>query len=147
MYRQPSTTLQNSTLKCAQQNPKSISQKAIYHIILTRTPRYQVFEMLLWEPSEDAAFSIELRSVSKVIFETNVTPSKKSSSDSFSTVLPIVNGGYLETIIILVLLSFNFFPHRSHHSLTHPRLWIGYSAAVTLTPGDGTTAIKVESSA
>ena len=76
------------------------------------------------------------------------------SSDSFSTVMKIVNGddwGYivrdLETIIVLALLAFNFIPQRSHHSLTLPRSRIRDSAIVTLTPGDGTTAIKVESSA
>ena len=74
--------------------------------------------------------------------------------NSFSTVSPIVNGGdwgcivrYLKTIVVLVLLAFNFIPQRSHHSLTLPRSRIRDSATVTLTPGDGTTAIKVESSA
>ena len=75
------------------------------------------------------------------------------TSDSFSTVPPIVNGGGdwgcimcdLETIT--VLLAFNFIPQRSHHSLTITRSWLRDSAAVTLMPGDGTTAIKVESSA
>ena len=73
-------------------------------------------------------------------------------ADSFSTDPPIVNGGDwgcigrdLETII--VLLAFNLFPQRSHHSLTLPRSRIRDFATVTLTPGDGTTAIKVESSA
>ena len=32
MYRQPSTTLQNSTTKRAGQNPESISKEAIYHL-------------------------------------------------------------------------------------------------------------------
>ena len=53
----------------------------------------------------------------------------------------------LETIVVLVLLTFNFIPQRSHHSLTLPRSQIRDSATATLTPGDGTTAIKVESSA
>ena len=52
----------------------------------------------------------------------------------------------LETIIVLVLLAFNFIPQRSHHSLTLLRSRIRDSATATLTPGDGTTAIKVESS-
>ena len=50
------------------------------------------------------------------------------SSDSFSTVPPIVNGSDwgciardLETIIILILLAFNFISQRSHHSLTPPK--------------------------
>ena len=49
----------------------------------------------------------------------------------------------LETIIVLVLLAINFIPQRSHHSLTLPRSRIRDSATLTLTPGDGTTAIKV----
>ena len=60
--------------------------------------------------------------------ESNVTPNITRSSDSFSTVPPIVNGGDwgcivrdLETIIVLVLLAFNFIPQKSHHSLTLPR--------------------------
>ena len=46
--------------------------------------------------------------------------------------------GDLETIIVLVLLTFNFIPQRSHHSLTLPRSPIRDSATVTPTPGDGT---------
>ena len=64
----------------------------------------------------------------KVILESNVTLNITRSSDSFSTVPPIVNGDDwgcimrdLETIIVLVLLEFNFIPQRSHHSLTQPR--------------------------
>ena len=86
--------------------------------------------------------------------KSNATPNITRSSDSFSTVPRIVNGGNrgcivrdLETIIVLVLLTFNFIPQRSHHSLTLPWSWFRDSATVTLTPGDGTTAIKVESSA
>ena len=91
---------------------------------------------------------------SKVILEPNVTPNLTRSSDSFSTVLPLVNGGDwgcivhdLETIIVLVLLAFNFIPQRSHNSLTLPWSHIKNSDTVTLTPGGGTIAIKVESSA
>ena len=58
------------------------------------------------------------------------------------TVQPIVNGGDcgcivrdLETIIVLVLLAFNFIPQRSHHSLTLPRLRIRDSATATLMLG------------
>ena len=76
------------------------------------------------------------------------------SSDSLSTVPPIVNGGDWgsivrdqKTIIVLVLLVFNFIPQRSHHYLTLPRSQIRDSATVTLTSGDGTTAMKVRSSA
>ena len=73
-----------------------------------------------------------------------------SRSGSFSTVPPIVNGGDwecivrdLETIIVLVLLAFSFIPQRSHHLLTLPRSRIRDSVTATLTPGDGTAAIKV----
>ena len=62
---------------------------------------------------------------------------------------PIVNAddlGYivreLETIIVLVLLAFNFILQRSHHSQTFTRSRLRNYAG-----GDGTTAIKVESSA
>ena len=41
----------------------------------------------------------------------------------------------LETIIVLVLLAFNFIPQRSHYSLTLPRSRIRDSATATLTPG------------
>ena len=101
-----------------------------------------------------AALETERRCFSKVIFESNVTPKITRSPDSFSTVPPIVNGDDwecivldLETIIILVLLGFNFIPQRSHHSLTLPRSRIRDSATATLTPRDGTIAIKVELSA
>ena len=53
----------------------------------------------------------------KVILESNVTPNISKSSDSFSTVPPIVYGGDwgctvsdLETIIALVLFAFNLIP-------------------------------------
>ena len=52
----------------------------------------------------------------------------------------------VETIVVLVLLAFNFIPRRSHHSLTLSRSRIRDSATVTLSPADGTTAIKGESS-
>ena len=104
----------------------------------------------LWEAAQET----KRRCLWKVILEYNVTPNITRTSDSFSTVLPIVNGGDwecivhdLETIIVLVLLAFNFIPQWSHHSLTLPRSWIRDTATATLMPGDGTTAIKVESSA
>ena len=53
----------------------------------------------------------------------------------------------LETVIILVLHSFNFIPPRSHHSRNLTRSRRRYSTTVTLSPGEGTTASKVESSA
>ena len=85
--------------------------------------------------------------------ESNVTPNITSSSNSFSTVQPIVDGGDhghivrdLETVIVLVLIAFDFISQRSHHSLTLPKSRIRDSATVTLRPGDGTTAMKEESS-
>ena len=84
--------------------------------------------------------------------ESNVSPNITRSSDSFSTVQPIVIRGDwlcivrdLETIIVLVLVAFKFITQRSHHSLTFTRSRHSDSAVVTLTPGDVTTAIKVES--
>ena len=57
VYRQPSTRLQNSTPKLAGQNPESISHEAIYHgtLAIRTFSRYQVFEKLLWKPSEDVS--------------------------------------------------------------------------------------------
>ena len=52
----------------------------------------------------------------------------------------------MESIIVLVLPAFNFIYQRSHHSLTLTRSRHRDYATVTLTPGDGSTAIKVESS-
>ena len=92
--------------------------------------------------------------VLKSLMKSNVTPDISMSSDSFSKVPPIVIGGEwecivhaLETIIVLVLLAFNFIPQMSHHSLTLPRSRFRDSATVTLMPGDDTSAVKVESSA
>ena len=86
--------------------------------------------------------------------ESKVTPNITRSSDYFNTVLPILNEGDwgcivrdMETILVLVRLSFNFIPQMSHHSQSLPRLRIRDSATATLTAGDGTAAIKVESSA
>ena len=96
----------------------------------------------------------EQKCFSSVILESNVTPNIARSSDPFSTVPPIVNVGDcgcilrdLETIIVLVLLALNFIPKRSQHSLPLSRSRFGDSATVTLTPGDGATDNKVESSA
>ena len=62
-----------------------------------------------------AVLETERRWFSKFILESNVTPN--ISSDSFSTVTPIVNEGDwgyimrdLETIVALALLAFNFSP-------------------------------------
>ena len=84
----------------------------------------------------------------------NVTPNITRPSDSFNTVPVVANAGDwgcivrdLETIIVLVLLAFNFISQRLHHSLTLTRSRLRDPATVTLTPGDGTAAIEVESSA
>ena len=89
----------------------------------------------LWE----AALQTNWRCFSKNSLESNVTPNITRSSDSFSAVPVIVNGGDwgcivcdLETIRVLALLAFNFIPQRSHHSLTLPRSRIRDSATVTL---------------
>ena len=78
----------------------------------------------LWE----SALETERRCFLKVHLESNVVPKILWSSDSFSIVPLIVNGGDwrwflhgLETIILLVLLAFNFTSQRSHRSLTLPR--------------------------
>ena len=97
---------------------------------------------LLWKTRQDflkipslceAALETERRCFSKVIIESNVTPKITRSPDYFSIIPPIVNGGDwgcivrdLETIIVLVLITFNFIPQRSHHSLTLPRSRIRY---------------------
>ena len=74
-----------------------------------------------------AALETEWSCFSMIILESNVTPNITRSSDSFSTVLPIVDGGDegcivrdLETIIVLILLACNFIPQRSHYLLTLP---------------------------
>ena len=76
----------------------------------------RVDQFCLWE----AALESKRRCFSYVILESNVTPTITRSSDSFSTVPPIVSGvgrwcivHNLETIIILVLLAFNFVPQTS----------------------------------
>ena len=51
------------------------------------------------------------------------------------------------TIIVLVLHAFNLIPQTLHHSLTLLRSRFRDYANATLTLGDGTTAIKVVSSA
>ena len=132
-YRQPSTTLQNITPKLSRQNPESISQR----IDLSWNARLDFLKI----PSLcEAVLETEQRCFSKVIPESNVTPNITSSSDSFSTVPPIIDGGdwgtivdwaNLETIIVLVLLAFKFITQMSHHSLTLIRLWIRDSATVT----------------
>ena len=143
MYRQPSTTLQNSR-KRAGQTPESISQEVIYHETLARTSsRYQVFESC---SRNQAQMLLKCHFVNKCHSQYNnkvirlLQCSYTNGGDFGCTVLD------QETIIVLVLHTFNFIPQRSHHS--QPCQGHGSGTAIaTLTPGDGTTAIKVESSA
>ena len=100
-----------------------------------------------------SALETERRCFSKVILESNVTPNITRPTDSFSTVPPIDYDSDwgcivhdLDTIIVLVLLAFNFIPQRPHQSLTFTRSRLRDSATATLRPGDGSTAIIVESS-
>ena len=148
MYRQLSTTQQNSSSKLVGQYPRKATAKKRFSMeYLPGLPKKI--------PSHrEAALKTERRCFSKVIMESNVTPNITRSSDYFIIVLPIVNAGDwgcivrdLETIIILLLLAFNFIPQRSHHSLTSTRSQLRDSTTVTLMPEDGTTPIKVESSA
>ena len=148
MYRQQSTTLQNSAPKRAEQNPKSSSEEATYLSWNTRKDFHKIPSL------REAALETKRRCFLKIILESNVTANITKSWNCFSTVPSIVNGGdwgyivrHLETIIVLVLLTFNCIPQRSHHTLTLPRSRIRDSSTVTLTPVDITTAIKVESSA
>ena len=76
----------------------------------------------LWE----AALETERRYFSKVIFESNITPNITRSSDSFSTVPPVVNGGDWGCrprdyhSLGLTSHSISSPMQRSHHSLTLP---------------------------
>ena len=133
---------QNSSPILATQNPGSISQEAIYHGILTMTSlRHQTFEKLLWKPSEDASQKSSLNQMWLPICQGHQTPLQHSSAWM---------GGDWDALLsdqetIVDILVFNFIPKRSHHSLTLPRWQFSDSATVTLTSGNGTTAIKVES--
>ena len=140
MYRQSSTTLQNSTPKWVGENLEAYCRK---RSIMEHSPGL---------PQDTKSLRSSSLNWVKVFLEWNVTLNTTRSSDSFSTVPPIVNGEDwgciahdLETIIVLVLLTFNFIPQKSHHLLTLTRSQIKESATVTLMPGYGTTAIQVES--
>ena len=129
-------TVRSSSSRCvssaehqtAEQYSKTGGKKTRKHLprsdLSWNTPQDFLNVPRLWE----SAMETERRCFSKVILESIVTPNITRSSDSFSTFPPIVNGGDwgcivrdLETIIVLVLLAFNFIPQRSHHSLTLPR--------------------------
>ena len=103
--------------------------------IILNTPQNIIkisgLEKLLWKANKDASQKSSWSQMSLSI---------SRSSDSFSTVSPIVNGRlgmlvrYLETIIVLVLLIFNFILQRSHshHSLTLSRSRFGDSSTATV---------------
>ena len=137
MYLQPSTALQNSIPKWAGQNPERISLEEIYHGMLARTS------------SNTTPLRSCIENQAKMLLKGHF--GIKCHSQYIRCI--IVNGVYwgcivrdLETIIVLVLLTFNFIPQRSHHSLILPRSLYRDSATVTitLTPGVvGTTSNKV----
>ena len=95
----------------------------------TKPQKHLPMSNLSWNTRQDflkipslleTALETERRCFSKVNLESNVSPNISRSSDSFSTVPSMVNGGDwvcivrdLETIIVLVLLAFNFTPQRS----------------------------------
>ena len=80
----------------------------------------------------------------------NVTPNITRSSDCFRTVPPIVAEVTGDALCMTWRLSSLGLTRFQYHSpkitLTLPRSRISDSATVTLTPGDGTTHVKVESS-
>ena len=144
----PSAALQNSTPKREGQFLESISQDAIYNVIIIYCP---------WLPGlpQDTK---PLRSCSgnqakmllKNNLKSNLILNLTRSSDYFSTVPPRANPGHWGCIvgdheIILILLAYNFIPQRSHLLLTLTWSWLREYA--TLKPGDGRTATKVELSA
>ena len=104
---------------------------------------WNTYQDFLKIPSHwEAALGTEWRCFSKVILESNVTLNITTSSDSFSIIQPIVNADdwgcivrNMDTIIVLVLLAFNFIRQMSHHSLTLTRSRPRDYATVSLTPG------------
>ena len=129
---QASLTAWSSNLRCV---PTAEHHAAEQYSKTLRKKNEKKTGNLSWNTHQDffkipslreAALETEQRCFSKVILESNVTPNITRSSDAFSTVLPnegdwgcIVRD--LKAIIVLVLLTFNFIPQRSHHSLTLPR--------------------------
>ena len=135
-YCQSTTILQSCSLRCVSAAGNHTGEK--YSKTGRTSPRKHLPRSnQSWNTRQDfiklpnlleAALETERRCFSKVIFEAMVTPNISRSSDYFSTVPPIVNVGDwgcfaldLETIIVLVLLAFNFIPQRSHCSQTLPR--------------------------
>ena len=136
VYQQPSTTLQNSAPKTRRTKPR----------------KYLPRSGLSWNTCQDffkisnrweSALETERRCFSKMILESNVTANITRSSDSFSTVPSIVNGGDwgcigrdLKTTMVIFSNAFNFIPQMSHYSLTLTRSRLRVSATVILTHGD-----------
>ena len=134
-------TTRSSSLKCASTADHHTAEQ-YYKTGKTNPLKHLPRRNLSWNTCQDfkipshweAFLETEQRCFSKVILESIVTPNITRSSDSVTTVPPIVNGGDwgcivsdLETIIVLVLLAFNFIPQRSHHSLTFTKslLYLG----------------------
>ena len=134
--KQAPLTMRSSSLRCvsaakhhtAEQYSKTGKTKLQKHLPMSNLSWNTRQDFLkipsLWE----AALETEQRCFSKVNWESNVTPNISRSSDSFSTVPSMVNGGDwgcivhdLETIVVLVLLEFNFIRQRSHHAFTQTR--------------------------
>ena len=85
----------------------------------------------LWTATLEIALTIGVSS--KVILASKVTSNIRRSADSSSTVPSRINRVYWGWIVIvLVLLAFNFIPHRSHHILTPFRS--RFRDSVTATP-------------
>ena len=117
LYRLPSTTLQNSTPKLAGRNPENISHGALQLEILARTSRCQAFEKLLWKPSEDASQKSSWNQMSLPIYQGHQTPSAQFLQSLIGSDCGCIVRD-LETIIVLVLLAFNFISRKSQHLLT-----------------------------
>ena len=136
--------------RTALQNWQEKTQK----LLPRRSRSWNTCQGFLKIPSRCQAALESERCFSKVILESNVTPNITRSSDSFSTVPPIVYEGdlgcivrELETIKVFLLLGFKFTQKRLQNSLTFTRLRLTDSYCNSITPRDCTTAIKVDLSA
>ena len=134
--KQAPLTTRSSSLRCVSVAEHHTAQQ-YSKTGKTKPQNYLPMSNLSWNTRQDflkirslweAALETERRCFSKVNLESNVTPNISRSTDCFSTVPSMVNGGgwgcilrNLETIIFLVLLAFNFIPQRSHHAFTLTR--------------------------
>ena len=135
-YKPAPLTVRSSWLRCVSAAEHQTAEQ-YSKIGRTKPQKHLPRSDLSWNTRQDflkipsfwrAALETERRCFSKVILESNVTPIITRSSDTFSIVPPIVDRGDWgcivrdhETIIVLILLAFNFIPQTSHHSLTLPR--------------------------